>query len=107
MINYKDIESALVEVIKVAYSQDMKKYDKMGLTYVGYLKTIKRKRDPDDHCRYVTKQRAPNEEIYNEKMADFKDWYNEEVYQNLKKIYKLYFLFANQEEVIQKRSTEE
>ncbi len=40
MINYKDIESALVEVIKVAYSQGTKKYDKMGLTYVGYLKTM-------------------------------------------------------------------
>ena len=38
MINYKDIESALIEVIKVAYSQGTKKYDKMGLTYVGYLK---------------------------------------------------------------------
>ncbi|CAG8805399.1 4078_t:CDS:1, partial [Racocetra persica] len=40
-------------------------------------------------------------------MADFKDWYNEEVYQSLEKLYKLYLLFANQEEVIQKRSTEE
>jgi len=29
MVNYKNIESALVEVIKVAYSQDTKKYDKM------------------------------------------------------------------------------
>ena len=38
MANYKDIESALIEVIKVAYSQGTKKYNKMGLTYVGYLK---------------------------------------------------------------------
>ena len=38
MINYKNIESALVEVIKVAYSQGTKKYDKMGLIYMGYLK---------------------------------------------------------------------
>ena len=37
MINYKDIESALVEVIKVAYSQGTKKYDKMELTYAGYI----------------------------------------------------------------------
>ncbi len=80
MANYKDIESALIEVIKVAYSQGMKKYDKMELTYVGYLKTIWRKRDPDDHCRYVAKQRASNEKVYNERMVDFKDWYNEEVY---------------------------
>ena len=43
MINYKDIESALVEVIKVVYSQGTKKYDKMGLTYVGYLKTMRHK----------------------------------------------------------------
>ncbi|RGB32289.1 hypothetical protein C1646_763046 [Rhizophagus diaphanus] len=55
MINYKDIESALVEIIKVAYGQSMKKYDKIGLTYVGYLKTMQRKRDPDDHCTYVAK----------------------------------------------------
>jgi hypothetical protein len=107
MINYKDIESALVEVIKVAYSQGTKKYDKMGLKYVDYLKIMRRKRDPDEHCRYVAKQRAPNEEVYNERMADFKDWYNEEVYQSLEKLYKLYLLFASQEEVVQKRSIEE
>ena len=107
MINYKDIKSALVEVIKKAYSQGMKKYNRLGATYVGYLKTMQRKRDPDDHCRYVAKQRAPNEEAYNERMADFKDWYNEEVYQSIEKLYKLYLLFASQEEVIQKRSIEE
>ena len=56
MINYKDIESALVEVIKVAYSQGTKKYDKLGASYIGYLKTLRNKRDPDDHCRYVAKQ---------------------------------------------------
>ena len=107
MVNYKDIESALVEVIKVSYSQGTKKYDKMGLTYVGYLKTMRRKRDPDDHCRYVAKQRAPNEKAYNERMADYKDWYNEEVYQSIEKLYKLYLLFASQEEIVQKRSIEE
>ena len=107
MVNYKDIELALVEIIKVAYSQGTKKYDKMGLTYVGYLKTMQRKRDPDDHCRYVAKQRAPNEEVYNERMADFKDWYNDKVYQSIEKLYKLYLLFVSQKEVVQKRSTEE
>ena len=40
-------------------------------------------------------------------MADFKDWYNEEVYQSLEKLYKLYLLLASQEEVVQKRSIEE
>src|SRR6266542_1592409 len=69
MANYKDIESALIEIIKVAYSQGTKKYDKMGLTYVGYLKTMRCKRDPDDHCRYVAKQRVPNEKAHNERMA--------------------------------------
>jgi len=33
MINYKNIELALVEVIEVAYSQGTKKYDKMGAMY--------------------------------------------------------------------------
>ena len=93
MINYKDIESALVEVIKVAYSQGTKKYDKMGLTYVGYLKTMRRKRDPDDHCKYVRYEHRTRN--------------NEEVYQSLEKLYKLYLLFASQEEVVQKRSIEE
>src|SRR2546421_4132308 len=79
MVNYKDIKLALVEVIKVAYSQGTKKYDKMGLIYVGYLKTMRRKRDPDEHCKYIAKQRAPNEDAYNGRMADYKDWYNEEV----------------------------
>ncbi|CAG8732765.1 uncharacterized protein OCT59_013840 [Rhizophagus irregularis] len=107
MINYKDIELALVEIIKVIYSQGTKKYDKMGLSYIGYLKTMQRKRDPDDHYRYVAKQRAPNEKVYNERMADFEDWYNEEVYQSLEKLYKLYLLLTNQEEVVQKKSIEE
>ncbi|CAG8823024.1 5699_t:CDS:1, partial [Gigaspora rosea] len=49
---YKDIELALIEVIKVAYSQGTKKYDKLGASYVNYLKTLQRKRDPEDHVRY-------------------------------------------------------
>ncbi|RHZ81882.1 hypothetical protein Glove_117g626 [Diversispora epigaea] len=80
MTNYKDIESALHHDVK-----------------------------------YVAKQRVPNEEIYNEKIADFKDWYNKEVYTSLEKLYKLYFelilagIFelASQEEVVKKRSKEE
>ncbi|CAG8747963.1 4000_t:CDS:1, partial [Funneliformis caledonium] len=68
---------------------------------------MRHKRDPDDHCRYVVKQRAPNKKAYNERMADYKDWYTEEVYQSIEKLYKLYFLFASQEEVIQKKSIEE
>ena len=107
MINHKDIESALVEVIKVTYSQGTKKYDKMGASYVNYLKTLQRKRDPEDHVRYVAKQRAPNEETYNERIADFKDWYNEEVYASFENLYKLYFELANQEEIVEKRSKEE
>ena len=107
MVDHKDIKLALIEVIKVAYSQGTKKYDKLGASYVGYLKILQRKRDPDDHCKYVAKQRASNEEVYNEKMADFKDWYNEEVYQSLEKLYKIYLSFACQEEATQKRSAEE
>ncbi|RHZ78627.1 hypothetical protein Glove_158g92 [Diversispora epigaea] len=107
MTNHKDIESALVEVIRVTYSQGTKKYDKIGASYVNYLKTLQRKRDPEDHVRYVAKQRVPNEETYKERMADFKDWYNEEVYVSLEKLYKLYFELASQEEVIEKRSKEE
>ncbi len=88
MINYKNIKLVLVEVIKVTYNQGMKKYDKIGLIYVGYLKTMWYKRNPDDHCKYVVKQRISNEKVYNERIVDFKDWYNEKVYQSLKKLYK-------------------
>ena len=107
MVDHKDIETSLMEVIEVAYSQGTKKYDKLGATYVNYLKTLQRKRDQDDHVRYVAKQRAPDEKTYNERMADFKDWYNEEVYTSLEKLYALYFELANQEEKVQKRSKEE
>ncbi|RHZ51165.1 hypothetical protein Glove_482g10 [Diversispora epigaea] len=102
MVDHKNIESTLVKVIKVAYSQGTKKYDKLGASYVNYLKTLERKRDPEDHVRYVAKQRSPNEESYNERMADFKDWYNEEVHASLENLYKLYLELANQEEVIEK-----
>ncbi|CAG8752775.1 25576_t:CDS:1, partial [Racocetra persica] len=62
---------------------------------------------PEDHVRYVAKQRVSNEETYNERMADFKDWYNEEVYTSLENLYKLYFKLASQEKVVEKRSKEE
>ena len=42
MVNHKNIELALVEVIKVAYSQGTKKYDKLGASYVNYLKEIQK-----------------------------------------------------------------
>ena len=58
--------------------------------------------DPDDHCKYVAKQRVSNKEAYNERMANFKDQYNEEVYQSLEKLYKLYLILANQKEVVEK-----
>ncbi|CAG8663851.1 3074_t:CDS:1, partial [Ambispora gerdemannii] len=70
---HKNIESALIEVIKVVYSQGIKKYDKLRASYVNYLKILQQKRDLEDHVRYVAKQRSPNEETYNERMADFKD----------------------------------
>ncbi|RHZ71254.1 hypothetical protein Glove_261g56 [Diversispora epigaea] len=98
MVDHKNIESALVKVIKVAYSQGTKKYDKLGASYVNYLKTLQQKRDPEDHIRYVAKQRSPNEETYNERITDFKDWYNEERYASLENLYKLYLELANQEE---------
>jgi hypothetical protein len=79
----------------------------MGASYVGYLKTLRNKRDPDEHCQFIAKKRTPNENAYNDRMADFKDWYNDEVYCSLEKLYKLYLSLANQEEVLQKRSTEE
>ena len=79
----------------------------MEASYVGYLKTLRSKRNPDEHCQFVAKKQAPDKKVYNERMADFKDWYNEEVYQSLEKLYKLYLLLAKQEEIIQKRSTEE
>ena len=44
MVNHKDIESALVEVIKVSYSKGTGKYDKLGASY--------------DHIRYVAKQQT-------------------------------------------------
>ncbi|CAG8796411.1 2603_t:CDS:1, partial [Racocetra persica] len=62
---------------------------------------------PEDHVRYVAKQRISNEETYNERIADFKDWYNEKVYTSLENLYKLYFELASQEEVVKKRSKEE
>ena len=99
----------MIDVIKVAYSQGTKKYDRLGASYVSYLKTLQQKRDPEDYIRFVAKKRAPNEETYNdnERMADFKDWYNEEVYTSLENLYKLYFELANQEEIVEKRSKEE
>ncbi|CAG8464640.1 13323_t:CDS:2 [Cetraspora pellucida] len=74
-VDYKDIETALVEVIK-------------------------RKRDPEDHIRYIAKQCTSNKKTYNERMADFKNWYNKEIYTSLEKLYKLYLEIANQEEKV-------
>jgi DNA polymerase III delta prime subunit len=107
MVDHKNIESALVKVIKVVYSQGTKKYNKLGALYVNYLKILQRKRDPEDHVKYIAKQRSPNKKTYNERMADFKNWYNEEVYASLENLYKLYFELASQEEVVEKRSKEE
>nr|CAG8487898.1 1556_t:CDS:2 [Entrophospora candida] len=51
---------------------------------------------------YNNKQ-ALNENTYNERMENFKDWYNE-VYNSIEKLYKLYLEIANQEEKVEKRS---
>ena len=107
MVNHKDIESAMFEVIEVALSQDKERYDKLGRRYAEYLKTLQHKRDSDDYARSVAKRLVPNEEVYNEKMEDYKDWYNEEVFKSLEKLYGLYLQLAKQEEKVEKRSKEE
>jgi hypothetical protein len=107
MVNHKDIESAMVEVIETAYNQNKPRYDKLGAKYAEYLKTLQRKRDPEDYARAVAKRLAPNEEVYTERMADYKDWYNEEVSKSLEKLYGLYLELANKEEKVEKRTKEE
>ena len=107
MVNHKYIESAMFEVIEVAYSQGKERYDKLGGRYAEYLKTLQRKRDPEDYARTVAKRLAPNEDEYNKRMEDYKDWYNEEVYKSLEKLYGLYLKLANQEEKVEKRSKED
>jgi hypothetical protein len=107
MVSHKDIELAMSEVIKVLYSQGISKYDKLGAKYVEYLKTLQRKRDPEDYVRAVAKKLAPNEDIYNGRMDDYKDWYSEGVYKSLEKLYGLYLEIANQEEKVENRTEEE
>ncbi|KAF0395878.1 hypothetical protein F8M41_010191 [Gigaspora margarita] len=68
------------------------------------LALIERKRDPEDHVKYVAKQRALNEKTYNKNIVDFKNWYNEKIYTSLEKLYKLYLEIANQEEKVEKRT---
>ncbi|CAG8851795.1 40924_t:CDS:1, partial [Gigaspora margarita] len=50
------------------------------------------------------KQCAPNEETYNKRIADLKNWYNKEIYTSLEKLYKLYLEIANQEKKVEKRT---
>ena len=87
--------------------QPRTRYDELGAKYVEYLKALQRKRDPEDHARAVAKRLAPNEEVYTERMADYKDWYNEEVSKSLEKLYGLYLELANKEEKVEKRTKEE
>jgi hypothetical protein len=107
MVNHKDIESAMFKVIEVAYSQGKERYDKLGGRYAEYLKTLQRRRDAEDYVRSVAKRLAPNEDVYNKRMEDYKDWYNEEVYKSLEKLYGLYLELANQKEKVEKRSKED
>nr|CAG8616537.1 14316_t:CDS:2 [Entrophospora candida] len=57
-----------------------------------------------DHVRRVAKQLVQDEATYMEQLADFQEWYIEEVYTSMEKLYQLYFRLATQEDEAYERS---
>ncbi|CAG8461121.1 12479_t:CDS:1 [Funneliformis mosseae] len=97
MVDYKDIELAQVKVIKTALRKD-KKYDNLVKNYRDYLKKLRAEKNLNEYIKTVTVKMFPNKETYTLRLENYRKRYaDNDLYDNLEELYKLYYHIAKEE----------
>ena len=92
----KDIEKALINVIKAGLYYNKPKDGKFMLSYKERVKKMHDSTSPDEYVIRLAKAIFPNEEEYHRVIDDYKTWYgrNPEILNAIMELYKLYYELA-------------
>jgi hypothetical protein len=92
----KDVEKALINVIKAGLYYNKPKDGKFMLSYKERVKKIRDSSSPDKYIIGLAKAIFPNEEEYHRLIDDYKTWYgrNPEILNAIMELYKLYYELA-------------
>ncbi|CAG8547793.1 3935_t:CDS:2 [Funneliformis mosseae] len=101
----KNIELVQVKVIKIALRKGSK-YDNLAKNYGDYLKKLQAEKNLNNYIKILTVKMFFKKKAYTERLENYHKRYKDnDLYSNLKKLYKLYYQIARKEN--RKRSDEE
>lgn len=92
----KDIEKALINILKAGIYYNKPKDCKFMLSYKDRIQKLRLAESPDEHVIRIAKAIFPNESAYNRVIDDYKSWYgrNPEILNAIMELYKLYYELA-------------
>jgi hypothetical protein len=93
-VTWKDVETALVNVIKAGIYYRYPKESKFIEEYKGYTMELRNAKDKEEHIKRIAYMIFPDEEAYNKRMGRYQKWYKNKP-RILKTVETLYELYHN------------
>ena len=93
---YKDVEQALINVIKAGIYYRKPKDGKFMQNYKERIRKLRQAEDSEEYILNLAMTIFPNKNKYNEIMNDYKSWYrrNPKILNSIIELYKLYYKLA-------------
>jgi len=93
---YREIESALIAVIKTGILYKKPKDGKFMLCYKQRIIKLRQAEEPENFILETAQFILPNETKYQQILEDYKTWYNREpkLLSTINKLYRLYYELA-------------
>jgi hypothetical protein len=93
---YRDIETALIEVVKAGILYKKPKDGKFMLRYKHKITILRQAEDPEKFVIEIAQTILPNETKYQQILEDYKTWYKREpkILEGITKLYSLYYNLA-------------
>ena len=93
---YRDIETALIAVVKAGILYKKPKDGKFMLRYKQRITMLRLAEDPEKFVLESAQTNLPNEIKYRQILDDYKTWYNREpkILDAITKLYKIYYELA-------------
>ena len=94
--SYRDIESALIAVVKAGILYKKPKDGKLMLRYKEKIIKLRQAEDPEKFVLEIAQSIIPNETKYLRNLEDYKTWYCREpkLLTTINKLYRLYYELA-------------
>src|SRR5260364_73391 len=93
---YKEVEQALINVIKAGLYYRKPKDGKFMQNYKERIRKLHQAEDPEEYIQNLAMTIFPNKNKYNEIMNDYKSWYRRDpkILNSIIELYKLYYKLA-------------